>query len=86
MYLLFPIFFFRFRQLEKNNPDQVRELSTLFRYHAASIEMERMEMMSQQNTTPHYRAWLSHHFDGQIHQVILPYNYNETFKGPVIST
>lgn len=60
---------FRFRHLEKAYPDQVREISTFFRYHVASIEMERMEMMTDGSLTSHYRHWLIQHFDAQIHQV-----------------
>ncbi|XP_046575191.1 uncharacterized protein LOC124283204 [Haliotis rubra] len=60
----------RFRLLEKSNADQVRELSTLFRFHASSIEMRRMDVMADTSLTSHYRDWLSHHFDRQIHQVI----------------
>ncbi|XP_046555152.1 homeobox protein ceh-20-like [Haliotis rubra] len=55
---------------EKSNADQVRELSTLFRFHASSIEMRRMDVMADTSLTSHYRDWLSHHFDRQIHQVI----------------
>ncbi|XP_067681325.1 uncharacterized protein [Haliotis asinina] len=60
----------RFRLLEKSSGDQVRELSTLFRFHASSIEMRRMEVMADTSVTSHYRDWLNHHFDRQIHQVI----------------
>ncbi|XP_048259422.1 uncharacterized protein LOC125384410 [Haliotis rufescens] len=60
----------RFHHLERFYADQVRELSTLFRFHASSIEMRRMEVMADTSLTCHYRDWLSHHFDTQIHQVI----------------
>ncbi|XP_071079254.1 uncharacterized protein [Haliotis cracherodii] len=60
----------RFHHLERFYADQVRELSTLFRFHASSIEMKRMEVMADTSLTCHYRDWLSRHFDTQIHQVI----------------
>lgn len=63
------IYLFRFRHLEKSFPDQVRELSTFFRFHAASIEMERMNLMTDTQMTAHYKDWLCRHFDVQIHQV-----------------
>lgn len=59
----------RFRHLGKQFPDQVRELFTFFRFHAATIEMERMNVMADVQLSSQYKEWLSEHFDAQVHQV-----------------
>ena len=69
MFMIIVVMPFRFRHLEKMFPDQVRELSTLFRFHAASIEMERMNIMADVHLSSQYKEWLCQHFDSQLHQV-----------------
>lgn len=58
-----------FNNLQTTYPDFIQQLSCFFRYHAASIEMERMNAIGC-CTSQSMKDYMNHHFDAQILKIM----------------
>ena len=60
----------RFNDLQAANPDEVRNLSSIFRYQTAMIETERFRTLHESQYPREYKASVNQFYDKKIHKVI----------------
>ncbi|XP_033751642.1 uncharacterized protein LOC117335626 [Pecten maximus] len=60
----------RFNRLTDNFPEDVKQLSSFYRYQAALVETERFRSLHTQNYAADYQRSLNLHYDSQLHQIM----------------
>ena len=60
----------RFTKLQSSHSEDVRQLSSMFRYQSALIETERFRTLHECQYPGSYKESVNHHYDNQLHKVM----------------
>lgn len=60
----------RFTNLQSSHPEDIRQLSSMFRYQSALIETDRFRTLHECQYPGSYKESVNHHYDNQLHKVM----------------